>query len=626
MKTVYPICIAPTIEINYDNNGENGIQDVTINSTGGSSGTSGSLFVGKRATYGISRTLMRFPELSLSAIPTAACITSATVEIRDLMCEADAMTVYCYVYIGGSWSESTATWSSVSPSSYSMLLSSNSVSYSNGVSKTTKHRYSFDITAAVTGWKLGNFLQSNGIIFKASSSVENGSTNISKTFASYNRSSNKPSLMVNYTTANSQSIADGTYGINNMYYGKYIGGTLNVQSGKVGTLGSSIYWKIQKVYNGYVIRYSGNTSNYLAVPMGTTGSTVELFSISNVSIPSWCVWDIIPSGNGGYYIKNTHNSRYLYFNGTSLSTVASTGTYGSGVQKSCVWRLATSNDLNSRELLAEGQSKFGPCDLVLGYSESILQFRRIDPHNALWTELSDFVYYESYDKNVISFDSSTGIITPKAVGETVIRIIHKPTGNEYAMDVKVWENPTYLGRLSTWNNCENSRVARWNSGIKVYQQDIGSVSNPYFAEACSTAYSQWSSALDISISKVSSGSSADIEWYTASYDDLLEKNIVLGNGMVGITKYNSQELELIGYYLYNNSAKFLFDMVPSTIYVLYTPGKSLERYKNTCTHELGHALGYMGHSASSADIMYYLDKNAYTLTNNEKEHLIQVYD
>ncbi len=67
-KTIYPIRIDPTIEINYDSNGTGAIQDVTINSLAGSSGSSTAFMIGKRETYGISRALMRFPNLSLSNI------------------------------------------------------------------------------------------------------------------------------------------------------------------------------------------------------------------------------------------------------------------------------------------------------------------------------------------------------------------------------------------------------------------------------------------------------------------------------------------------------------------------------------------------------------------------------
>ena len=41
----------------------------------------------------------------------------------------------------------------------------------------------------------------NGILLKAGSTVEYGSTYIMKTFASYNRASNKPSLSVTYPSS-----------------------------------------------------------------------------------------------------------------------------------------------------------------------------------------------------------------------------------------------------------------------------------------------------------------------------------------------------------------------------------------------------------------------------------------
>lgn len=187
--TVYPIRIDPTIEINYSANGAGAIEDVTINSLDGSEGSSATVWVGKREKYGISRILMRFPSLNLSSIASADKITNASVEIRDLMGESTAMTVYCYPFTGNTWKESTAEWSNVNPNSYGALLSSNSISYSNGASKSPIHRYSFNITTAVKGWKTGDYLQSKGIIFKASSSVENGSTYISKTIASYKEQS-----------------------------------------------------------------------------------------------------------------------------------------------------------------------------------------------------------------------------------------------------------------------------------------------------------------------------------------------------------------------------------------------------------------------------------------------------
>ncbi len=200
-KTVYPIRIDPTIEINYDGNGAGAIEDVTLNSLDSSSPNSGSLFVGKRETYGISRTLMRFPGLDLSVVGTSDQIISARVELRDLMCYSTQLPVSCHTF-KSTWNISTVRWSNTSPDNYApSALDSKTVYYRNGDSSITGNyaRYSFNITGAVKAWKNGTYSQSSGIIFKTTNAIETGSTNISVCFASYNRSSNKPSFTMVYS-------------------------------------------------------------------------------------------------------------------------------------------------------------------------------------------------------------------------------------------------------------------------------------------------------------------------------------------------------------------------------------------------------------------------------------------
>lgn len=206
--TVYPIRIDPTIEIT---SAAGAIEDVTLNSLSGSDGDSWSLTIGNRATYGVSRVLMKFPGLDVSSLPSAEFITNATVEIRDLMCEDEPLLVHCYVFTGNSWSESTANWSNVDANNYGSALSANTISYNNGANLPIHHRYSFNILSAVQGWKQGTYSIDKGILFKASASVENGTIYIKKTFSSFNRSTYKPSLSITYDS-----------GIkSNIYYSKY---------------------------------------------------------------------------------------------------------------------------------------------------------------------------------------------------------------------------------------------------------------------------------------------------------------------------------------------------------------------------------------------------------------------
>lgn len=203
-RTAYPIKIDPSIEINYTANSSVAIEDVTINSLAGSNGSSGSLFVAKREQFGISRILMKFPGLNLSGL-SGPEILSAEVELRDIVCQADPMTVYCYQFAGNEWHDNNATWNNVSPDSITSFLSSNIISYANGLNQTEHHRYKFNILSAVRSWTLSSDLQDRGIQFKTSSAIENGANYITKVFASYNRESNKPSLTVTYADRNTDS-------------------------------------------------------------------------------------------------------------------------------------------------------------------------------------------------------------------------------------------------------------------------------------------------------------------------------------------------------------------------------------------------------------------------------------
>lgn len=355
--TVYPIRIDPTIEINYSANGAGAIEDVTINSLDGSEGSSATVWVGKREKYGISRILMRFPSLSLSSIASADKITNASVEIRDLMCEGTAMTVYCYPFTGNTWKESTVEWSNVNPNSYGALLSSNSISYSNGAGKSPIHRYSFNITAAVKGWKTGDYSQGKGIIFKASSSVENGSTYISKTIASYNRAEYRPTLSVTYISGSTQIVADGDYYLNNVNTGKYLkyvdsSSTVSGVSGAFVSLGAICKWQIRSVSGGYVIQSSVDKTKYLGVPMNSENKVVIVNVGSTAIVPSHCKWNITFSSAGGCFIKSAYNSKYLYSSGTSIFTSTDTGTYGSSTYDSRSWRIATGSNISGKELPA----------------------------------------------------------------------------------------------------------------------------------------------------------------------------------------------------------------------------------------------------------------------------------
>ncbi len=441
--TMYPIRIDPSIEINSSSGS---IEDVTINSLTGSSGTSGSLSVGKRKTYGISRILMKFPSLSLSSIVSEDKIMSAHVEIRDLMCESEAMTVHCYPFTGNTWSESTANWSNVSPNSYSAsTVSSNAISYANGKGLSSPHRYSFDITKIVKGWKSGNFTQSKGIIFKASSSVENGSTYIYKTIASFNRSSNKPSLSITYNIGGTQTFSSGTYYINNKSTGKYIryySSSVFGESGLISSLGKSIRWEIVKVDGGYVIRSISDKTKYLGVTSSSSSSSVSVVNVSNTTIPTKCKWteQVVRNSDKTYRLKNNYNSGYLYMNGTSLATDSSIGTFGTANYDSHIWRLVTNTYYGTGSSVTKRElgSNFSVGKVIVNIGSNIIPTITKSPSNAIWADASDFTYTRvSGTSGCISINSRTGIIIGAKPGIAKYKATHKVTNRTYTFTVYV---------------------------------------------------------------------------------------------------------------------------------------------------------------------------------------------
>ncbi|NCA67051.1 MAG: hypothetical protein EOM87_03190 [Clostridia bacterium] len=155
-STLYPIRIDPTIEIN-SSSGSGAIEDVTINPNYVFSGTSSSIHVGRQPAGSITRTLMRFPNLSLIKY-SGNNIPLAYVEIRDLMCQGDEdITVYCHTYNSSSptWSESGNTsWASVGSAYIGTTLDYNLISYGEGIGTGSgeSHRYRFNITNLAQKW------------------------------------------------------------------------------------------------------------------------------------------------------------------------------------------------------------------------------------------------------------------------------------------------------------------------------------------------------------------------------------------------------------------------------------------------------------------------------------------
>ena len=381
-RTVYPIRIDPTIEIRYSNNGAGAIEDVTLNSNAGSDGSSTSLLIGKRNTYGISRVLLKVPALSFDGIPYAVSITSATIGIRDIMCQSSSLDIYCHQFTGGEWTESTANWSNVNPNSYGSCLDSHTVSYANGVAQPSDHSYLFDITSLVRQWYSNPTAQNMGVIFKASDTVEGASAHNHKTFGSYS-SSYRPvftlvyesvtPIIINFTTISllegeSYTLAAGSSlsgaviswssaDSNIARCGTYVGTSTTVTAEKAGT---TTITATAHITGGFTYTASCEVSVY--IPDGTyflknkqVGYYADILNSTMTSGTTVCQWSftgadtqkwIFTRQSDGYYTIKSANSTTAYYlgvandaNSDGANIILRTGTVTNGMK----WKISVTN-------------------------------------------------------------------------------------------------------------------------------------------------------------------------------------------------------------------------------------------------------------------------------------------
>ena len=141
--TSYPVTIDPSITVIYAT-GSSAIQDEILSSTSTYSVTYDVLYIGKGNNNEKLRGAICFPGLDLSG----KCITSANLEIRDVMCESTPTLVEMYEYTGSAWDEhTTLTWSNAS--NYGDLLDSHYIKYGYGNTSGDIQRYATTITVKI---------------------------------------------------------------------------------------------------------------------------------------------------------------------------------------------------------------------------------------------------------------------------------------------------------------------------------------------------------------------------------------------------------------------------------------------------------------------------------------------
>lgn len=258
-----------------------------------------------------------------------------------------------------------------------------------------------------------------------------------RTFEEYQKQQEKQSKGETATlSTTSQFIVDGTYYINNVYFGKYIAtasGSVTTTSGLLASLGTSVQWNISYttsgINEGYVIQPASDSTKYLGISTDTYET--EFFSLGALGrIPDECFFDIYIATGGACIIEN------MLLDGCYLACDSAGTTYlefematsGTAAYDKMRWRVSPIDYLSGKELT----SSFTISDMYLTYGNSATPTINKTPSSAIWATASDFVY-STYDPSCLQLNTYTGTFTCTDSGAqktSYVRATHKVTNQE----------------------------------------------------------------------------------------------------------------------------------------------------------------------------------------------------
>ena len=320
------------------------------------------------------------------------------------------------------------------------------------------------------------------------------------------------------------------------------------------------------------------TKLYMEVegPSTTEGAAIQQNTFHTGSHAKW----VIERHDSGYYIiKSAYSNKYLGITGSSEANGAAVYQYSSYSSIGAKWSFGISSSGN--------YVITSKCSEAYGMALSVPSGNLSAGANLVQSTYSD-------DQNF---------------------------NDEWCI---LYTENTNLGTLYNWYAVDNDevteidRVGFWPYDPTIYIEDKSNGMS-YLSSCVQEAISKWNEKLGMNMTITNNSSSADIKIYGVSTDAFSGSA-----GAVGYTLYPQGAVGGNYYANYNGNQKTIRMLIKSEVQILYKSGRTQQDVQQTVIHELGHALGYLGHDNNALSVMYF-SSSTETITPYNAIHLNQIY-
>lgn len=182
-----------------------------------------------------------------------------------------------------------------------------------------------------------------------------------------------------------------------------------------------------------------------------------------------------------------------------------------------------------------------------------------------------------------------------------------------------------IGTVNSWySNTNYVGYAKVGGSYAVSSQSSDASFTQNFLNSVTNAGTQWNFALPISIGETSPNYAINYI-YGGPRSEMKKIISDIPSIAAGVTHPYRNTSDY--FVKYGKVSKFIYPYTGAKVCIIQMPLASLQHYKSVTLHEMGHMLGWEGHSPTKSDVMYDTVQTSpvTTLTERDKKQLTQIY-